>query len=152
MHQEIERKYLLNAVPKEVLKHESSHISQGWIPGKEIHERLRQRTTGGVSTYFRTIKLGRGISRIEIEEEIDRELFERMWPLTAGKRLEKHRYTVPVGELFWEVDVFLTQELVLAEIELPNESTLVEIPEWLKSCLVREVTDESTYVNINLAK
>ena len=37
--------------------------------------------------------------------------------------------------------------LVTAEIELPNEKTVVELPDWIG----REVTDDHRYKNNNLA-
>ncbi len=65
--------------------------------------------------FLRTIKLGFGVSRIEIEDSVNAELFEALWPLTAGKRVHKRRYRVPDGELTWEIDEFLDQPLYLAE-------------------------------------
>jgi len=37
-------------------------------------------------------------------------------------------------------------------VELPSVETKVDLPEWLKPYVVREVTDEAEYVNLNLAK
>lgn len=50
------------------------------------------------------------------------------------------------------MDQFCDRDLVLAEVELPSEETAVEVPGWLKPYLVREVTDEAEYVNLNLAR
>jgi CYTH domain-containing protein len=54
--------------------------------------------------------------------------------------------------LTWEVDVFADRDLVLAEVELPAATTPVELPGWLRGSVVREVTGEAEYVNLNLAK
>ena len=54
--------------------------------------------------------------------------------------MEKNRYRIPAAEpgLAWEVDEYFgaNAPLVTAEIELPDEKTLVELPEWIG----REVT------------
>jgi CYTH domain-containing protein len=92
------------------------------------------------------------VSRLELEEETSRELFERIWPLTAGRRLVKRRYRVRADELTWEIDQFLDRDLVLAEVELPAADTPVEPPAWLSPYLVREVTDEAEYTNLRLAR
>ena len=111
----------------------------------------RKRTREGV-TYVRTVKLGKGIVRIEVEEPCTEEVFAQLWPLTEGRRLTKRRYAIEDGERIWEIDEFTDRELFLAEVELPTEETEVVIPEWLAPCLEREVTGEDTYVNANLAR
>lgn len=148
---EIERKYLLRALPEEARTAPVHEIWQGWIPGVRLQERLRRIRSGGTERFFRTVKLGRGMSRIEVEEETPADLFERMWPLTEGRRVHKRRYTVAVGALVWEIDDFLDRTLVLAEVELPSEDTPVHVPGWLAPLLEREVTGEDAYVNVNLA-
>lgn len=148
---EIERKYLLSALPRLPAGATTLEIEQGWIPGTRILERLRcTRSPQGVR-HFRTIKLGTGIRRVEVEEEIPAELFARMWPLTDGRRIAKRRHCVPHGALLWEIDEFAGRDLVLAEIELPAVDTPVLMPPWLASVVVREVTGDPAYVNANLA-
>lgn len=149
---EIERKFLLSGLPERVRGEPASEVSQGWIPGAELHERVRRiRGTNG-DLFTRTLKFGVGLRRTEIEEPTTPDVFDSLWPLTAGKRVEKRRYEVPDGELVWEVDQFADRDLVLAEVELPSEQTEVELPGWLKPYVVREVTDEPEFVNLNLAK
>ena len=46
-----------------------------------------------------TAKRGSGLSREEAEIELDREPFERLWPLTEGRRLHKRRHVIPHGDL-----------------------------------------------------
>lgn len=149
---EIERKFLLSALPERVQGETPAAVTQGWIPGTELHERLRRMRGPDGEAFTRTIKLGNGIRRTEIEEETTREVFESLWPLTEGRRVDKRRYAVRDGKLTWEVDQFNDRDLVLAEVELPSVDTTVEFPEWLRPYVVREVTDEPEYVNLNLAK
>jgi CHAD domain-containing protein/CYTH domain-containing protein len=149
---EIEHKYLLTAVPLEVLGAPGDDIHQGWIPGEVLQERLRVVGGPGGERYYRCVKAGRGLERLELEEETSKELFETLWPLTEGKRVAKRRYYRPEGDLTWEVDQFRDRDLVLAEVEVPTARRRVPIPAWLKPVVVREVTGEAEYVNVNLAR
>jgi CYTH domain-containing protein len=90
--------------------------------------------------------------RLESEEETPREVFEVLWPLTEGRRIEKRRHTVREGATAWEVDEFLDRALVLAEVELPPQAADTPLPEWLRPYLVREVTGDPEYLNENLAR
>ena len=153
MPREIERKYLLSTMPPELSERDSSRLEQGYVPGGSIIERVRRKVDAkGNKKHFRTVKLGRGIERIEIEEEITAELFTALFALTKGRRVRKKRYAIVDGAYTWEIDVFTDRELVLAEVELPSADIQPELPSWLEPYVVREVTDEDTYVNVNLAQ
>ena len=106
----------------------------------------------GKTKFVRTVKTGEGLERFELEEETSHELFDALWPLTEGCRVEKRRYDVPVGDFVWEIDEFTDRELFLAEVELPTRDTQAELPEWLAEVVVEEVTGDPAYVNLNLAK
>jgi CYTH domain-containing protein len=149
---EIERKYLLSALPPLGAAREIEEIEQGYLPGERVVERLRHVRTNGMERYLRTVKSGTGVSRLELEEPIDPATFARLWPLTDGRRLRKRRYRVPEGDRVWEVDEYLDRELVVAEIELGAEHEEVRPPAWLAPVLVREVTDDVSYSNRELAR
>lgn len=149
---EIERKYLLSSLPEGVHGHPVVEIDQGYLPGDRLRERIRKvRHATGID-YKRTVKLGSGITRFEIDEATTEEVFAAMWPLTAGCRVQKRRWEVPEGELTWEIDAFTDRELYLAEVELPSADVDPPIPEWLRPFVVREVTEDPDYVNLNLAR
>jgi CYTH domain-containing protein len=149
---EIERKFLLSTLPPAAEDAPWLEIRQGYLPGRVIVERLRHVRDGAGERWYRTVKTGRGVARVELEEEIDRGLFDALWPLTEGRRLEKRRYLVPEGDLLWEVDAFTDRLLVLAEVELPNEAFEPTIPHWLRPFLLRDVTGEVEYLNSSLAR
>lgn len=149
---EIERKYLLVALPAPMPPGEAWEIEQGYLPGERLVERLRHVRSPDGERWYRTVKSGTGVSRIELEDETTRETFEAMWPLTLGKRVTKRRHRIPHGTLLWEVDEFTDRELVLAEVELHRADEEVVIPGWLGPLVVRDVTDEAEYVNANLAR
>jgi CYTH domain-containing protein len=152
-NREIERKYLLTALPPRVLTAPAVHIDQGYLPGIRINERVRRSKREGAVRYYRTIKSGVGIEKLEIEEEIDERFFAAVWPLTLGHRVEKRRYEVRDGEFLWEVDEFLDRSgLWLAEVELSAVDEVVVVPAWLAEFVEREVTEEVRYTNHALSK
>jgi len=148
---EIERKYLLRAMPA-VDGAEKLEIEQGYLPGERLKERLRRmRGPDGVERLIRGMKLGTGVRRTEVEEECPAELFEKLWPLTLGRRIAKTRYRIKDGDLVWEIDRFKGRDLLLAEVELPTEATEVVPPGWLAGAIVRDVTGEKEFTNEALA-
>jgi len=149
---EIERKFLLSGLPEIAREAPSRRIEQGWMAGETIRERLRRVSDVSGERFYRTIKLGTGLTRAEYEESITREMFEPLWPLTKGCRVEKRRIQLRDGEWNWEIDVFEGRDLVTAEVELPSPDAVLPIPEWLAPCLVREVTGDPAYSNLNLAR
>ena len=153
MHVETERKYLLKSLPAMPAPTDVLEIDQGYVPGVNVQERLRrQRHRDGTVRYFRTMKLGIGVERIEMEDETDAALFEYLWVLTKGARLTKRRYLVSHGDETWEIDEFTDRTLVLAELEIPRADARIVFPDWLTPALVREVTDEREYTNRSLAR
>ena len=150
---EVERKYLLRALPDEARRAAPREIDQGYLPGERFVERVRRVRDGDVERYLRTVKAGVGARRIEVEEPTTRELFDALWRLTEGRRVRKRRHLVPDGALTWEIDDFADRELVLAEVELPDgaDADAVPIPPWLAPYVVRDVTDDAEYANARLA-
>src|SRR5882724_8113172 len=142
---EIERKFLLKSFPIDmsVIDHDRRHILQGYLPGNLIIERVCSVETKSDRFFTRSIKVGTGISRLEIEEHIDETLFRQIWPLTRDLRVIKNRYR-RYGEdgLLWELDTFLDRNLFLAEVELKHEDEPVQIPAWLVNHIDKEVTND----------
>jgi CHAD domain-containing protein/CYTH domain-containing protein len=155
--QEIERKYLLRFVPEKARDSRWVEIAQGYLPGSKLQERIRRVSvnhgSGGKDVhYYRTMKLGEGVTRTEVEEETTEAIFLAMWPLTKRRRLRKRRFEVDVDGLTWEIDEFKNRDLVLAEVELDSEDDEVTFPDWLAPAVQREVTGEPEFLNINLAR
>ena len=149
---EIERKFLLKRLPETMPGSTPVRIEQGYLPGDRLVERLRLEELNGKRAYLRTVKVGAGLVRTELEEETSAEMFKTLWPLTRGRRLTKKRHRVPQGDFTWEIDEFTDRDLVLAEIELPRADTQVVIPDWLAPWVDREVTGEVAFLNSTLAK
>ena len=149
LSREIERKFLVKQIPENLDQYKYDDIKQGYIhvsmDGKEF--RLRQKS----DKYYQTFKEGEGINRIEGENEIDKDRFETMWPLTENKRLEKTRYYIPQGERTIELDIYkgLKQGLIIAEVEFESEDEAKAFipPSWLGD----DVTGNKRYKNQTLA-
>lgn len=142
---EIERKFLLSAHP-EIPENCSLHYKyeQGFLPGITIKERLTIQYLDGAK-FRRAVKIGSGIERLEFNDPISEEFFWKLWPLTEGRRIKKERWCIPTGELVWEVDRYRDRTLSIAEVELPHADYPLEIPDWLKGLVVREVTQEKEF-------
>jgi adenylate cyclase len=146
---EIERKFLLSALPPGIDSLESSHIEQGYLAATDDDTEVRIRNRSGV--FSLTYKKGFGLIREEIEVSISREAFSALWPATEGARVAKTRYIMPWGDLFLEIDAYIEalDSLLMCEIEYPSVESVksIELPKWLG----REITDDIQYSNRNLA-
>jgi CYTH domain-containing protein/CHAD domain-containing protein len=146
---EIERKFVLAALPAAAAGAAATAIEQGYLAVDEEAE-VRLRRSGEKRRL--TTKRGSGESRQEVEFELAPDPFDDLWPLTAGRRLRKTRYRVPLGEdLAAEVDRYEgeLEGLVVAEVEFPSEEAARDFrpPLWFG----REVTGDPAYANQNLA-
>jgi adenylate cyclase len=144
---EIERKFVLAAVPDGLGP--GDRIEQGYVALDPAGAEVRLRRKGDKLTL--TVKSGAGLVRGEEEIALAAEDFDRLWPLTAGRRVLKTRHDVPLGALKAEVDVYdgALEGLLTAEIEFPDETAAREFvaPEWLG----RDVTGDKRYANQSLA-
>jgi len=89
--------------------------------------------------------------RQEAEFMMSPQSFQRLWPLTQGRRLQKVRYDIEHADLVWEVDVYQKKMagLKVVEIEFASEEEAAAfvVPVWFG----REVTRDERYKNKNLA-
>lgn len=145
---ETERKFLVNKEKWNALTKPESHIIwQGYIttdPDKTIRVRIRDEEA------YLTIKgASEGFSRTEIECNIPLTTATEMLQQFSVSEIEKERYEIRHQNKVWEVDVFhgKNEGLVVAEIELEDESEAFDKPEWI----TEEVTDDARYYNAQLS-
>jgi adenylate cyclase len=146
---EIERKLLVDEMPS----------LDGWAPRRleqgylaisgEAEVRIR-RSDGGDARL--TVKSAPGLSRVEEELALDGDAFARLWPLTAGRRVVKTRWTRDDGDgVVLELDVYegSLSGLATLEAEFASEEAAHAWtpPAWAG----REVTGEKAYANQSLA-
>ena len=144
---EIERKFLVasDAWRSEVKRH--SDIRQAYL---SVNETSSVRVRIDDAAAFLTVKsAGPALRRDEFEYPIPVADAEALLALRTGRLIEKRRHVVPQGALRWEIDVFsgALAGLVIAEIELPDETTPIARPAWLGA----EVTGDGRYANASLA-
>ncbi|MDB5052139.1 MAG: adenylate cyclase [Bacilli bacterium] len=145
---EIERKFLVTDAS---YKSRNTGIlyKQGYL-NSDFERTVRVRVTDREG--FITIKSKNiGLTRAEFEYEIPLDdANEMIHTLCEKPIIEKIRYKIEYKGVVWEVDEFLgeNQGLVIAEIELGNETDEVVFPEWLG----REVSQDTKYYNSNLIR
>ncbi len=146
---EIERKFLVNAVPDNLQEFENTVIRQGYLVIGDDGSEVRLRDRNG--QYTLTTKSKGELSRGEWETPIRTEQFEALWPATVGKRVEKTRYAIPLGDVTIELDVYQgeLEGLVSAEVEFPDEATARAFtpPKWMSV----DVTNDKAFKNQQLA-
>ena len=147
---EIERKFLVKRLPADLKKHRSRRIEQGYLAVNPDGTQARLRRAG--AAWSLTVKRGRGVARHEWEIQLSQSQFQTLWPATKGRRLRKTRYDVPFGKFTIEVDVYeaTNQGLIVAEVEFENgdHCRRFQPPDWLG----REVSGQTRYSNIQLAR
>ena len=147
MGQEIERKYLIKPEKWQALeKPAGDHYRQGYLltdPQKTIRVRVTD-----TKAFFTIKDLSVGATRAEYEYEIPVQEAKELLDKFAVSELSKIRYKILYKGKLWEIDEFLgdNEGLIVAEIELQNESETFDTPEWVD----REVTEDAKYYNSNL--
>ena len=155
---EIERKYLieypdvkwLNSLPN----CRKVDIIQTYLLSNEGEElRVRQRGENGSYIYFKTLKRkASDASRVEIEERLsqDEYLSLLMEADPTRRPIRKTRYCLTYENRYFEIDLYpFWTDRAIAEIELKDKNEQFRFPQEIK--VIREVTDEESYKNVNLA-
>ncbi len=149
MATEIERKFVVVDVPAATVLGAGVRIRQGYL-AEEGDVEVRVRIAGDRATL--TVKAGRGLVRAEVECVVTSAEAEALWPYTEGRRIDKVRHRVALGDAVAEVDVYggALGGLVVAEVEFTNEgaSAGFEPPSWFG----REVTGVRSWSNAALAR
>ena len=172
---EIERRFLLKALPKTALKFNPVHITQYYIDQKTGRIRIREsHQTKMVSTRSGDHESGKIFANTTSKYDITKKVrirdgvydetitwvsekrYKRLVP-KAHKMISKLRYEVPCTmqgkKLKWEIDVFKSPlHLIIVEIEIPKEGFKIKIPKYLKDLIVMEITSIKEMTNYALAE
>ena len=144
---EIERKFLVANDAWRQSAVRSVSIRDGLIAVYQ-DRKVRVRISGDIATV--AIKGPRiGIVRPEFEYEIPIADAERMLSaICRDDTLEKQRFFVENAGATWHVDVYggILQGIVIAEIELQQETEELILPHWIG----KEITGDSFYKKINM--
>ncbi len=149
-HLEIERKFLLDELPRTLARYPHKEITQGYLALGQDRSHVRLRRAGRACTL--TFKRGPAQFREEREIQLTPAQFAILWPATAGARLTKTRYRIPWKKLTIEIDLYhgSHEGLFVAEVEFPDAETYRSFrpPAWLGE----EVSGVSRYSNVKLAR
>ncbi|MBI2048560.1 MAG: AAA family ATPase [Parcubacteria group bacterium] len=156
---EIERKFLVDSSRFESLPVPSVclHITQTYLAVKPdgAESRVRATTHEGHITYTHTTKR---FVRMGIRTEEERTISKHEYLSYIRERnlhkyaIEKKRYAFVWENQYFELDVFVEPRggLVLLEAELTDLQDTLILPDFIP--IVREVTDDPTYTNSQLAR
>jgi|AntRauTorckE6833_2_1112554.scaffolds.fasta_scaffold00137_48 CYTH domain-containing protein len=162
--QEIERKWVLKRLPRDVFESnvEVIHLEYAYLEGK----RFTKRTVAGKdSDYWITTKKGEGLSREESHKESHLEEFTKAKKDFYSNCLSKTRYTIFRDTFDIEIDYYHNFDLVTMEVEIEVDidadheraaerfaTESIHLPESVKSEIISEVTNLPGFSNKNLAE
>ena len=146
MNKEIERKFAIKYLPKELKIESIVYIKQAFIYRDNLtHIRIRdikENYPENKQTYIYTLKTKGDIkdksnigNRYEIENEISKEEFENLIKNKISNIIEKTRIKIPIGNnLKAEIDIYYDylEGMLTLEVEFPNEELAnnFQKPDW----------------------
>lgn len=144
---EIERKYLIPQLPKDLQHYPHHAIEQGYLNLEPV-VRIRRED----DSYYLTYKSKGFLVREEYNLPLTADAYYHMKEKTDGNVIEKTRYQIPLpDDLIIELDLFhgVFEGLILAEVEFPSEeaANIFTPPDWFGT----DVTFSTTYHNNNLS-
>lgn len=159
---EIERKFTIKELPKDLEKYNKHIITQAYLCNDPT-VRIRRQD----DEYYMTYKQKGLMAHTEYNLPLTEEGYEHLLTKADGNVISKTRYLIPISnpqfdmnmidnekkenvELVVELDIFDEpfKPLIIAEVEFPDEETAnAYIPEdWFE----KDVTDDRRYYNSNL--
>ena len=140
---EIEKRYEIKGTPplneaKSKIYIEQVYSVIGNESGSIPDVRIRKTENDKNFEYFHTVKYKTGDknSRIELEQNISEEEYNKIFKLINKKPVRKNRYLIPIdNELIAEVDEFLDINKIIVEVEFPDEESMKNFvkPNWFGS-------------------
>ena len=145
---EIERKYLLDALPDNLEQYPHKKIEQGYLSTDPV---VRVRRSD--YSYYLTYKSEGLMIREEYNLPLTEESYEHLKQKADGILLSKTRYCIPLSsDLTIELDVFDApyEGLYLAEVEFPDKESAEKFvpPAWFG----KDVTFSTDYHNSTLSQ
>ena len=144
---EIERKFLVSNIPKDLNQYPVHRIEQAYLCTEPVL-RIRRKDDVYILTYKGAGFLVREEHEFPLTEEAYRHLLEK----ADGNRIAKDRYCIPYLGYTIELDVFDAPfaPLVLAEVEFSTEEEANNFtpPDWFGE----EVTYDPSYTNAAMSR
>lgn len=145
---EIERKYLVKELPKDLDSYPKRELEQGYLCTSPV-VRIRKDN----EKYELTYKSKGLMVREEYNLPLTQESYEHLKTKVDGRIISKTRYMIPLdSNLTIELDIFHEDLafLLLAEVEFPDEESANHFtpPDWFG----KDVTFDAQYQNNNLSR
>ena len=144
---EIERKFLLKELPKDLESYPCRHLEQGYLSTGPV-VRIRKDN----EKYELTYKGKGAMVREEYNLPLTEQSYEHLKQKIDGRLITKRRYMIPYEDYTIELDVFEGDlaPLTLAEVEFPSEDAANSFvaPEWF----AEDVTFSKLYHNSYLSQ
>lgn len=145
---EIERKFLVDTLPKDLSQYPFRQLEQGYLCTEPV-VRIRRED----NDYYLTYKSKGLMVREEYNLPLTKDGYEHLLSKIDGILISKKRYLIPLGEaLTIELDIFEGElaPLVLAEVEFDTEDAANAFvpPQWFGE----DVTYSGKYHNSTLSR
>lgn len=145
---EIERKYLIKALPDNLDSFHCRILEQGYLNTNPV-VRIRRDN----DKYELTYKSSGLMARQEYNLPLDQQSYEHLLTKIDGRLIQKKRYMIPLdSELTAELDIFegSLAPLMLVEVEFPTEdaANAFTAPDWFGE----DVTFSGKYHNSYLSQ
>ena len=160
---EVERKYLVDPenIPIDLESCQRAELKQGYLAISADGSETRIRSFGDGKRFELTVKSSGTVIRDEQNIKITEEMFNTLWPLTSGARVEKTRYYIPLvdehgREYTAELDIYKghLEGLATIEVEFGGREADASVradtfkpPEWFG----KDVSEDKRYKNRSLA-
>jgi adenylate cyclase len=145
MKKEIERKFIISEMPKNLDLELMIYIKQTYLALGEEEVRVRHEVEKDENKYYIIIKKGKGMIKEKLDLEINESTYLQLLKNTNKKPIIKTRYKTKYDKHYILIDYFLDMNLIIAEIEFKNEQDALDFcpPKWFS----KEVTDDDKYKN-----
>lgn len=147
MGMEIERKFLIKEMPKDLESYDFHIIEQAYLTVKPT---IRVRRED--DNFYMTYKGSGLMSHEEYNLPLTEEAYITLRQKADGNIITKKRYLIPYEKYTIELDVFAEPfaPLVIAEVEFPSveEAECFTVPKWFSE----DVTDDPQYYNANMSR
>lgn len=151
---EIEKKFLVKRIPKNLENYQKKELSQGYISDTNPTIRIRKSN----NDYILTIKSveniqkdNRHLMNNEFEFKITKEKFDNLSHKINNNLVEKTRYFIDINNYIAELDIYhnALSPLITVEVEFPNleEALCFQPPDWFGL----DITENIEYKNFHLA-
>ncbi len=150
MSKEIERKFFISSLPDDLEIETTQSIVQGYIAYDKSGIEIRIRVIDN-DKYYLTFKNKGDLMRDELEIELYKDQFDKLWEMTKGLRLYKKRSKILLDNFVIEIDEYEKKlnglKIVEVEFDSIEQSEKFTPPHWFGE----EITYNDNYKNYNLA-